>query len=227
MSKSLSFDKEQWFDVTLYLDEAEIVADVWLDEIESRISSLHLDFVKETFLRAGLRAYRLTYGKKFSAKEVYIKAGYSKSTFHRMFDTFPAYQLKIYHFIADMAVDIYADCLERKERTPEEFCRFTRDCIYSSHLAAPKSIVADVYRINSPITPERFHPYVPKTSEVMYEYIRQRRDLGYGEFSKDGLTEVIRTLDYDILFSKVNDCGVFPNIEQANRLERMLLAYII
>jgi hypothetical protein len=60
----------------------------------------------------------------------------------------------------------------------------------------------------------------------MYEYIRHNRHLGYRDFSQDGLTEVIRTLDYDILFSKINDTGAFPNAEQAYRLERMLLAYI-
>lgn len=226
MSQTLRFDKSEWFNVIEHLDNLEVVANVWAEEIEQRIPSKNLDFVKETFLRAGLKAYRASIGSSVIAKQVWSASGYSKSTFHRTFDSFGSYQLRLYHFLCDTAIDAFQDYLNGRDRTPEEFCRFSRDCIYSSHLAVPSRLVAEVYRLNSPISPLDFHPYVPRTAEVMHEYVRCRRHLGYREFSKEGLCEVLRTLDYDILFSKVNDGGSFPSEEQALRLERMLLAYL-
>lgn len=220
------FERLDWFDVVEYLNQPALVANLWVDEIEKRIPSRNLDFVTETFLRAGLRAYRSSFGRKVVAKEVWTASGYSKSTFHRTFETFSSYQLKLYQFLGDMAVVVYSDYLNARDRAPEDFCRFTRNCIYSSHLAVPRVVVSEIYRVNSPISPRDFHPFVSRAAADMYSYIRCRRHMGYRQFSQSGLEEVIRTLDYDILFSKISDQGAFPNAEQAFRLERMLLAYI-
>lgn len=226
MSDRIIFDKAEWFDVTLYLECPEAVADVWVDLIEERIETKNIDFVRKTFFMTGIYLHRRNYGKNVKAKEIYSLSGYSKSTFHRIFDNFPAFQLRLYHFLTDIVIDIYREALNLRERTPNEFCRFSRDCIISSHLAAPKSLISDLYRINSPISPEHFHPYVPRVAEVMFDYIRAHRNLGFREFSQRELTAVIRTLDYDILFSKVSEFGDFPTFDQAHRLERMLLAYV-
>ena len=226
MSDAFNFDRHEWFNVEHVIDQSDFVSSVWAREIERRIPLQNLDFVTETFMTAGLKVYRATLNSPVKANKIFAASGYSKSTFHRTFETFASFQLKLYQFLCNVAIDVYGEYLNGRDRSPHEFCRFSRDCIYSSHIAVPSKLVAEVYRANSPISPLDFHPFVSRTAEVMHEYTRHRAHLGYRQFTRAGLTEVIRTLDYDILFSKINDCGSFPSVEQATRLERMLLSYI-
>lgn len=218
---------EGWIDIREFISKPDEVTKLWIKEIENALDHRKMDFRYETFLRAGMKIYSVAQDlKAVSVRDVYETAGYSKSTFHRIFDTFPRYQLKLYQSLCDLAIDVYERHLSVKRRSPEEFCRFSLNVIYSSHLTVPSAFLANVYHINAPITPQDFHPHVSRMAEVMHSYMRENSSEGFRRVNFSGFREVIRTLDYDILFSKIEQPATFPSVEQADRLERLLLAYV-
>ena len=216
----------EWFDVCEHLSETDAITRLWIGEIDRVMGRSSIDFRFETFLRAGIRIYAGAMGRRVSVKEIYETAGYSKSTFHRIFDSFPRYQLKLYQFLCQSAVEVYRERLNLAARTPEEFCRFTKNVVYSSHLSVPSNLLRKIYQLNAPISPSDFHPHLDIMAEVMHDYIRAHLSLGYRRLTFSSFRELIRTLDYDILASKLDQPSTFPSAEQADRLERLLLAYV-
>ena len=65
------------------------------------------------------------------------------------------------------------------------------------------------------------------TAELDHQLRRDAHlSLGYRRLPFSSFRELIRTLDYDILASKLDQPSTFPSAEQADRLERLLLAYV-
>lgn len=216
----------EWFNICERLHDTEAITRIWVEEIDRVMAGSRLDFRFETFLRAGIRIYASAMGRRVSMREIYETAGYSKSTFHRIFDSFPRYQLKLYQFLCQSAIEVYRQKLNEKARTPEEFCSFTKNIVYSSHVTVPSGLLRRIYNLNAPISPTEFHPHVDVMAEVMFDYMRKHQALGYRRVSFQSLRQLIRTLDYDILASKLDQPTSFPSVEQAERLERLLFAYI-
>jgi len=55
------------------------------------------------------------------------KAGYSRSTFFRLFENYTSFLLKGYQLTCSLSIEVYGDLLKGKEMSIEEFAKFTTD----------------------------------------------------------------------------------------------------
>ena len=216
-----------WFDVEDYLAETDLITSVWADEISKAASQHIADNRWEAFALAGIRQY----ASAQSLTEVKIanlakQAGYSRSTFFRVFDNVTKYQFHLFKIVSSLSVDVYQDRVFSKHRSPLEFVNFTINLFYSADCTIPNDWVETLWKRYGHCGFDDFNPQLPKISKVIKQYIQDHPGLGYADISEADIHAFVRLYERDILESRLGPTPIFPSESQSSRWKRMFLGLI-
>lgn len=221
-------NQNDWFTVEQVLSETDLVTRVWADEIAKAASEHIADSRWEAFALAGIRQY----ANASSLAEVKIanlvkQAGYSKSTFFRVFDNLTKYQLHLYQLVSQLSTEVYAQRLFAKPRSPMEFAEFTIDLFYSADCTIPNDWVATLWKKYGHIGHEKFHPQMINISRTIVSYTQEHRALGYKVLSVPDVHAVTCLYERDVLESRLGSQASFPSARQVRRWKDLLFGLVV
>jgi AraC-like DNA-binding protein len=219
--------RNDWFDVEPVMSQTDLVTRVWADEIAKAASEHIADSRWEAFALAGIQQY----ANASSLSEVKIanlvkQAGYSQSTFFRLFDNLTKYQLRLYQLVSQLSAEVYAQKLFAKPRPPLEFAEFTINLFYSADCTIPNDWVATLWRKYGHLGHESFHPQMMHISRTMARYIEQHKALGYNELAVSEVHAVVCLYERELLESRLGATPSFPQVRQARRWKDMLFGFV-
>lgn len=219
--------RNDWFNVEDVLSEPDLLTSIWADEIAKAATQHIADNRWEAFALSGIQQY----ANASSLAEVKIanlvkQAGYSKSTFFRIFDNLTKYQLRLYQLVSQLSVEVYGQRLFAKARSPLEFADFTINLFYSADCTIPNDWVATLWNKYGHLGHDKFQPQLPDISKKIVEYAQQHRSLGYADVSLSDVHAVICLYEREVLESRLEPQPSFPSAEQSLRWKRMLFGAV-
>lgn len=201
-------------------DQNELIK-AWLPKIEKAAVSMTSEDKLQTFFLAGLRLSAKSKSLSgFNMMNIIQKAGYSRSTFFRLFEGYTEFLLKAYQLTCQLSVAVYASKLKGREMTLEEFCKFTTDIFYGANHAVPNEIPVMLYKDHGKSFKE-FHPHLKLLAPIMLGYLRKNPPTANLNITEEELDGVIHLLDWDILKARLDPDEEFPSMAQYKRLRRM------
>lgn len=133
MALSLAQISEFNFDSTI--PDIDTHIQMWLPEVEKAARSFVANDRYQAFFLAALRMAASTKSLKgFSVPNLAKKAGYSRSTFFRLFEGYSGFLIQGYQLTCLLSVKVYEDQLRNRPMTLEAFSKFTAD-IFSAPTA--------------------------------------------------------------------------------------------
>ena len=220
-------ERNDWFDVEDFLSETDLLTSLWADEIAKAATEHIADNRWEAFALSGIRQY----ANANSLAEVKIanlakQAGYSKSTFFRIFDNLTKYQLRLYQLVSQLSVEVYEQRLFAKPRSPLDFANFTINLFYSADCTIPNEWVAMLWEKYGHLGHDNFHPQLSDISRTITEYTQKHRSLGYANLSASDVHAVVCLYEREILESRLAPQPSFPSPGQSLRWKRMLFGLV-
>ncbi|WP_157132291.1 hypothetical protein [Roseobacter sp. AzwK-3b] len=217
----------EWFDIEDFLSEPELLTSLWADEVAKAASEHIADNRWEAFALAGIRQY----AHANSLAEVKIanivkQAGYSRSTFFRIFDNLTKYQLRLYQLVSQLSVDVYKQRVFAKPRSPLDFANFTINLFYSADCTIPNDWVAMLWKKYGHLGHESFHPQLADISRIITQFTQKHRALGYAELTVSDVHPVVCLYEREVLESRLGPQPSFPSAEQSLRWKRMLFGLV-
>ena len=222
-----TISRNDWFNVEDVLTETDLVTRVWADEIANAASDHIADSRWEAFALAGIQQY----ANASSLAEVKIanlvkQAGYSRSTFFRVFDNLTKYQLHLYQLVSQLSTEVYAKRLFAKPRPPLEFAEFTINLFYSADCTIPNDWVATLWKKYGHVGHEKFHPQLSDISRTIAQYTQEHRSLGYNELAVSDVHPVVCLYEREVLESRLGAQPSFPAARQARRWKDLLFGLV-
>ncbi|NHQ75907.1 hypothetical protein HAT86_15765 [Roseovarius gahaiensis] len=219
--------RNDWFDVEDLLSETDLLTSVWADEIAKAATQHIADNRWEAFALAGIRQYaNATSLAEVKIANIAKQAGYSKSTFFRIFDNLTKYQLRLYQLVSQLSVEVYGQRLFAKPRSPLEFAHFTINLFYSADLTIPNDWVAMLWGKYGHLGHDKFHPQLPDIARKITQYTQKHRSLGYANLSVSDVHAVVCLYEREVLESRLGSQPSFPSPAQSLRWKRMLFGLV-
>ncbi len=205
--------------------DALIVA--WMPEIEQAAATHVPDDRFVAFLVAGLRlGARSKSLKGLNVMRLVETAGYSRSTFFRLFEGYTSFLLKGYQLVCLLSTKAYTHHLGDTPRTLEEFCTFTADIFYGANCTIPHEILRMLWEEHNKVHAE-FHPHVAGLAPIMQAYLRNNPATAHLTIDLDELAGVVQSLDLDILTARLNEDPDWGTPSYYQKLRKMLLGYLL
>jgi AraC-like DNA-binding protein len=219
--------RNEWFDVEDVLSDPDLVTSLWADEVAKAASERIADNRWEAFALAGIRQYAHAETlAEVKIANIVKQAGYSRSTFFRIFDNLTKYQLRLYQLVSQLSVDVYAERLFAKPRSPQEFARFTVNLFYSADCTIPNDWVAMLWKKYGHLGHDSFHPQLPDISRIITQYTQKHRALGYAQLTMSDVHSVVCLYEREVLESRLGPRPSFPSAAQSLRWKRMLFGLV-
>ncbi|HSG04314.1 MAG TPA: hypothetical protein VLA39_11375 [Marinobacterium sp.] len=216
----LSFD----FEVS-QADQDELIQ-AWLPEIEQAALTHVADDRMTAFFIAALRIGSKTKSMRgLSLMKVAEKAGYSRSTFFRIFESNTHFLLKSYKLACLLSTRVYADYLNRKEMDFDEFCKFTTDVFYGANCTVPHDILKMLWKENES-SHIQFHPHVSEIAPLIGDYLKQNHKIEITALDVKELDGVLKSLDLVILNARLEDDPLWGTPYYYRKLKNMLSGYL-
>lgn len=210
----------------IVFDEIQI-QEAWRQIVERRLSAIVPEGRSETFIRSAILFYaRSPSIVRVTADAIIAKAGFSRSTFFRVFGSFNEFQIKMYQYLCEIAAAEYLDLIKQRSLNPAQLADLTLSVIYSSNIAIPNAHFLNMVRGAPELKFSDFNKSTQRLSVGLHDYIIKHKHLGYAEFDVIELHALLETLDFDIFNQRVSNDRVFPSAEQAKRLRKMFLGFI-
>lgn len=215
------------FDFAAEPADADRLVEVWLPEIERALATFEPDDRSIAFLTAALRiGARSKTLKNINLMEVVEKAGYSRSTFFRLFEGYTGFLFKSYQLSCLLSTKVYAQHLVEQQLTLEEFCTFTIDVFYGAACTIPHKILQSLWCEHN-LSHAEFHPHVADVAPTMQTYLAQNPQTQYLQVDLDELDSVLKSLDLDILNARLEDNEQWGTPFYYKKLKKMLQGYLI
>jgi hypothetical protein len=214
------------FDFATELADADRLVEVWLPEIERVLTTFEPDDRFIAFLTAALRiGARSKNLKHLNLMDVVEKAGYSRSTFFRLFEGYTGFLFKGYQLSCLLTTKVYAQHLVDQQLSLEEFCKFTIDVFYGANCAMPHEILQLLWREHNLLHAE-FHPHVADLAPLIQSYLNRNPQTQYLQIDVEELNGVLKSLDFVMLNARIEDNAQWGTPFYYKKLTKMLQGYL-
>ena len=215
------------FDFASAPADPDLLIQAWVPEIEQAAITHVPDDRFIAFLTAALRlGARSKSLKGLKLIEVVEKAGYSRSTFFRMFEGQTQFLLKGYQLTCLLSTKVYAKHLHSQTLSLDEFCTFTVDVFFGANCTIPHEILQMLWREHD-LTHSAFHPHLDDLGPIMQTYLSQNPQTQYLKVDIEELDEVLKSFDLAILNARLEDNEKWGTPFYYKKLKKMLQGYFI
>ena len=205
----------------------DLLITAWLPEIETAAQTYVPDDRFISFLTAALRLGAQSKNlKNFNLMDVIVKAGYSRSTFFRLFEGYTRFLLQGYQLTCSLAGKVYAKHLEDRAMDIDTFSRFTADVFYGGSCAIPNEIVQMLWKEHQ-LTQAEFHPHLNELTSIIYDYLTKNDSTKHLTVDPEELSGVIHNFDLDMLNARLEDNPTWGTPTHYNKLQRMFKGYLL
>ena len=153
-------------------------------------------------------------------------AGYSRSTFFRLFEGHTGFLLNGYQLTCQLSTHVYAKHLTNQPRSLEEFCTFTTDVFYGANCTIPHEILQMLWREHD-MTHQEFHPHVVGLAPIMRDYLAKNPATQHLDIDVDELNGVLNNLDLVILNARLENNELWGTPFYYKKLRKMLRGYFL
>jgi AraC-like DNA-binding protein len=215
------------FDFETHDADMDALIAAWLPEIEAAAEVHVPDDRFMSFLVAGLRlGARSKSLKGFNMMEVINKAGYSRSTFFRLFEGYTGFLFKGYQLTCRLSVIVYRKHLQGRELSLDEFCTFTADVFYGANCSIPNEVIQMLWREHD-LTHQQFHPHLGELAPMIRDYLAANPQTGHLVIDVEELDGVLKTLDLVILNARIEGDALWGTPFYYKKLRKMIKGYLI
>ena len=199
----------------------------WLPEIEQQAIHHVPDDRFISFLIAALRlGARSKTLEGFNMMQLVQKAGYSRSTFFRLFEGYTSFLLKGYQLTCSLSTKAYETHLNERTLNLDEFCAFTADVFYGANCTIPNEIIQMLWKEHD-LTQEAFHPHLADLAPIMHRYLKGNEATQHLDIDLEEFAGVLKTLDLAILNARLNDDPDWGTPYFYKKLHKMLKGYLL
>lgn len=214
------------FDFATQPADPDLLIQAWMPEIEQAAITYVPDDRFIAFLTAALRlGARSKSLKGLNMMAVVEKAGYSRSTFFRLFEGYTSFLFKGYQLSCLLSTKVYAQHLRSQKLSLEEFCTFTADVFYGANCTIPNEIVQMLWREHN-VSHGEFHPHLTELAPTMQTYLSQNPQTQHLQIDVEELDGVLKSFDIDILNARLEDNEQWGTPFFYKKLKRMLHGYL-
>ncbi|THD71181.1 hypothetical protein E7681_18380 [Thalassobius vesicularis] len=201
--------------------------EVWMPEIEA-VAATHVpDDRFVSFLVAAMRLIARSKSLKgFNLMDLVQKAGYSRSTFFRLFEGYTGFLLKGYQMTCLLSVKVYKKYLSEQELDLDDFCKYTADVFFGANCTIPNEIIQMLYKENN-LAHKEFHPHLPEIASIIEEYFSQNQKTQNYKVDQQELVGVLTSLDLVILNARLDDDPLWGTSFYYNKLKKILKGYFL
>ena len=215
------------FDFETHDADMDALIAAWLPEIEAAAEAHVPDDRFMSFLVAVLRlGARSKSLKGFNMMEVINKAGYSRSTFFRLFEGYTGFLFKGYQLTCRLSTIVYQQHLQDQELSLDEFCTFTADVFYGANCTIPHEVIQMLWREHD-LTHLEFHPHLTELAPVIRDYLAANPQTAHLSVDVEELDGVLKTLDLVILNARLEDNALWGTPFYYKKLRKMIKGYLI
>jgi len=209
------------------LPDKDQLEQIWLCEIEKVLSAEAMDDRNLSFFVAGVRlAVRYKSLRKISVSAISNMSGYSRATFFRNFGKYHDFALEGYGLTCKACVQVFKNKLQGKAMDRSEFVSFTSSFFYGANICVPSDIVRELWTSRQ-WSQEEFHPHLPYLARIIGQYLRENEQTRDICVSNSDLLGAIKTLDLDILITRMDERSIFPTLDQYRRLSQFLEGFLM
>jgi AcrR family transcriptional regulator len=214
------------FDFATAKADSDALMRAWVPEIEEA-ARIHVP--DDRFVAFLVAALRLGAQSKnldgFSLMQIVNKAGYSRSTFFRLFEGYTGFLLKGYQTMCALSARVFAKHLLQREMTLDEFCKFTADVFYGANCTIPPEICQMLWGEHD-LPHAKFHPHLRDVAQVIADYLESNPPTQHLNLGVDELTDLVRDLDLVLLNARLESDPQLGTPRLYMRLRRMLKGYL-
>lgn len=214
------------FDFATDHADVDALMRAWVPEIEEAARHHVPDDRFVAFLVAALRlGARSKSLDGFNLMQIVEKAGYSRSTFFRLFEGYTGFLIKGYQTVCALSARVYSKRLEQREMTVDEFCKFTADVFYGANCTIPPEIIQMLWNEHA-LPHAKFHPHLPDVAQAMANYLNSNPPTQHLNLGFDELSDLVRSLDLDLLNARLENDPQLGTPRLYMRLRRLLKGYL-
>lgn len=208
------------------LDVDALVA-AWLPEIEAAAETYVTDDRFIAFLIAALRLGAHSKSlQNLNILEIVKKAGYSRSTFFRLFEGHTGFLLKGYRLTCALSTKVYEKHLNAEARSLSDFCTFTTDVFFGANCTMPKELVQMLWREHQ-ATHKTFHPHIKNLTHVMHDYLTTNAETMHLSITFQDLEALVKDLDLIILNARLENDIHWGTPFYYKKLRRLMMGYLL
>lgn len=227
ISMALSLAQISEFNFESTIPDIDTHIQMWLPEVEKAARSFVANDRYQAFFLAALRMAASTKSLKgFSVPNLAKKAGYSRSTFFRLFEGYSGFLIQGYQLTCLLSVKVYEDQLRNRPMTLEAFSKFTADIFYNANCTVPNEICTMLWKEHGKSHAE-FHPHLSLIGPIVTDYLQKNPATAALQLDVDQLEGAIKMLDMDILQARLDPKETFPSCKQYQRLHKMFLGALL
>ncbi|MDA9019694.1 hypothetical protein N9H60_00740 [Flavimaricola sp.] len=207
--------------------DSDALIQAWMPEIEAAAAEYVPDDRFMAFLVAALRlGARSKSLKGLNVLKIVEKAGYSRSTFFRLFEGHTPFLLRGYQLTCLLSVKVYEQKLNERERDLDDFCKFTADIFFGANSTVPHEIIQMLWREHN-LSHNDFHPHVAELAPIMHRYLRKNVHTQHLKIDLDELDGVLNNLDLSILNARLENNERWGTPYYYKKLRSMLKGYLL
>lgn len=199
----------------------------WVPEIEEIANVTITDDKFKSFLLAAIRLGAKRQSLNILTVEKLSNiAGYSRSTFFRLFESQTQFFLRGYQLSCLLSIKVYEKHLSDQVLDLDAFCTFTTDVFFGANFTISPEIIQFLWRKHKRSQAE-FHPHLQELARIMQAYLQQNSPTKNIQIDIDELTAVITLLDLDILTARLENDPLLGTADHYLRLKRLLRGYFL
>ncbi|MCV2874820.1 hypothetical protein OE810_00990 [Rhodobacteraceae bacterium XHP0102] len=215
------------FDFDKHSADPDALISAWVPEIEEAAHQYVPDDKFIAFLVAALRlGARSKSLEGLNVMRLIEKAGYSRSTFFRLFEGHTSFLLKGYQLTCQLSTQVYAKHLADQPRSLNEFCTFTADVFYGANCTIPHEILQMLWKEHN-LTHQEFHPHLDGLTSIIADFLAKNAQTKDLSIDRAELSGVIQSLDLDILTARLEDNPDWGTPLYYKKLRRLLHGYLL
>lgn len=215
------------FDFQTQSADPDALIAVWMPEIEAAAETHVPDDRFVAFLIAALRlGARSKSLSGLNVNKLIEAAGYSRSTFFRLFEGQTGFLLKGYQLTCLLSTKVYEKHLVGQELSLDEFCTYTADVFYGANCTIPHEILQMLWREHN-LTHQDFHPHVADLAPLIRAYLSGNPQTRNLNIDVEELDAVLKSLDLLLLNARLEDDPQWGTPFYYKKLRKMLKGYLV
>lgn len=215
------------FDFDTQPADSDALIRAWMPEIEIAAQTHVPDDRFISFLIAALRLGAKSKSLEgLNLMEIVEKAGYSRSTFFRLFEGYTGFLLKGYQLTCLLSTRVYERHLNAQNLSLDEFCTFTAKVFYGANCTMPHEILQMLWREHDQ-SQLQFHPHIAGLAPMMHAYLSENPATRHLRIDVEEFDGVIRSLDLDMLNARLEANEKWGTPVYYRKLRNVLLGYLL
>lgn len=215
------------FDFETQPADSDALIRAWMPAIEAAAEHHVPDDRFVAFLTAALRlGAKSKTLEGLNLMDIIQRAGYSRSTFFRLFEGYTGFLLQGYQLTCLLSVKVYEKLLSEQEMTLDEFCKFTADVFYGANCTVPNEILQMLWKEHS-LTHVEFHPHMLELAPVVRSYLLKNPSTQHLRIDASELEAVLVSLDLAILNARLENNEQWGTPFYYKKLRNMLKGYLL